>query len=115
MGSATAEIGTGRRLDSSARNVRRDIADMIRLIRFVEECRALMAVGQSEGTLAPCDDLLATLRLELKAILPLRHFGCGRPAGLLASNDGAAWRGFGHVISCWPSGQAEREGAYVAS
>jgi hypothetical protein len=51
---------------SPAASIRRDIVDLVRLMRFVKERRAALAAGR-EAT-APADVLLATLDRQLRIV-----------------------------------------------
>ncbi|MBI3972182.1 MAG: hypothetical protein HY332_12905 [Chloroflexi bacterium] len=59
-------------------DIRQDISDLIRLIRFVESHRE--AAVQSGTSTADADALLRTLRGELRAALRYRRMRPRRPA-----------------------------------
>lgn len=112
---SAVEAASGRPNMSNATGMRRDITDMIRLIRFVQQRRAEIAAGQGASDPAAGDELLTTLRRELEAILPLRHPACSHQPWLSRARTGAAWTSAGRAAPQSCSGPVEKERFYVAA
>lgn len=112
---SAVEATSGRPNMSNATAMRRDITDMIRLIRFVQQRRAEIAAGQGASDPAGGDELLTTLRRELEVILPLRHPACSRQRWLSRARTGAAWTDVGRAPQQSCSGPVGKERFYVAA